>query len=96
MLIYLGHHSFINKRLFYFQVQLLHCIEQASGEGGDNHFVDGFNVAAKLKENNPEAFEILTSVKFAFNDVGTDEYGEFLKEFERPIIGYLSRFFFIH
>jgi len=68
-------------------VQLLHCIQQAEGEGGENHFVDGFNIAEHLRTSDPEAFEILSTVKFLFNDVGKDMYGEFDKVYERPVIG---------
>eukprot|EP00794_Sanderia_malayensis_P015681 gene15681-17262_t len=68
-------------------IQMLHCIKQASGGGGENHFVDGFTAAAQLREHEPELFEILSTVKFVFNDIGSDEYGEFNMAFERPIIG---------
>ena len=74
-------------QIVYFKVQLLHCIEQAAGDGGENHFLDGFNVAAQMKELYPESYKLLTSVKFMFNDVGTDAYGDFDKQYERPIIG---------
>ena len=72
---------------YFFQVQVLHCIQQATGEGGENHFVDGFKIAEHLRTSAPEAFEILTTVKFKFNDVGADVYGEFDKVYERPVIG---------
>ena len=45
------------------QVQLLHCIEQCSCEGGANKFVDGFAVAEHLRTHHPDAFRLLTTVK---------------------------------
>jgi gamma-butyrobetaine dioxygenase len=49
--------------------QLLHCITVAA-EGGESIFVDGFAVASKLRDEDPEAFAILarTPVDFAFRD----------------------------
>ena len=70
-----------------FQVQFLHCIKQTTGEGGENHFVDGFNIAEQLRAEAPEAFQVLSSVKFTFEDVGEDQYGEFRKVYERSVIG---------
>ncbi|XP_066265539.1 gamma-butyrobetaine dioxygenase-like [Branchiostoma lanceolatum] len=66
-------------------VQMLHCIEQCKGEGGDNHLVDGFNVAYQLKEENPEAFRLLTTLKVNFQDEGIDFHRFYLRE-RRPII----------
>lgn len=40
-------------------LQILHCI-QHTGTGGENFLVDGFAVALKLKEENPEVFQRLT------------------------------------
>ena len=42
-------------------VQLLHCIEQFKGQGGENEFTDGFAVASHIKENYPKEWEILTT-----------------------------------
>lgn len=69
-------------------IQLLHCIEQSDGDGsGVNHLSDGFNTAERLKEQYPDYFDLLSTVKFKFNDIGWDIYGEFNKELERPVIG---------
>ncbi len=50
-------------------LQILHCI-QASDEGGDSLFADGFALAENLKAQQPEAFEILSRVPapFIFRD----------------------------
>ncbi|KAJ7391732.1 Gamma-butyrobetaine dioxygenase [Desmophyllum pertusum] len=67
-------------------VQLLHCIEQVSSEGGANQFVDGFHVAQQLKENDPKTFNLLSTTRFQFVDFGKDMFGEFNKKFPRLII----------
>jgi gamma-butyrobetaine dioxygenase len=50
-------------------VQLLHCLSNAA-EGGESGLVDGFKVAALLREQDPHAFEVLTRtpIPYAFRD----------------------------
>ena len=68
--------------------QCLHCIEQSEGEGsGTSTLTDGFYAAEKLRHTDPLYFDTLTKVNFKFNDIGTDEFGEFDMQCERPIIG---------
>lgn len=43
-------------------LQLLHCLA-FDGEGGFNQFADGFNVAQTIKDEDPEAYKILTQIK---------------------------------
>ena len=68
---------------------MLHCIECKGGQDKDaaNVLVDSFYCAEILRKKNQEAFDVLTKVKFQYNDVGTDVYGEFHIQNERPIIG---------
>jgi len=63
-------------------IQLLHCLANAA-EGGDSGLVDGFAAAALLREEAPEAFEVLTGtpVPFQFVDAAT------VLRAERPLIG---------
>ncbi|XP_060621951.2 gamma-butyrobetaine dioxygenase isoform X2 [Anolis sagrei] len=65
-------------------IQLLHCIKQTPA-GGESEVVDGFHVANKLKELNPQAFKILTSTFVNFTDVGVD-YCDFSMESKQRII----------
>ena len=53
--------------------QFLHCIANAA-EGGDSLFADGFAIAAALKEEAPEAFQLLCEVElpFRFHDQTDD------------------------
>ena len=67
-------------------MQLFHCIEQVSSEGGANQFVDGFYVAQQLKESDPETFNLLSTTRFQFVDFGKDMFGEFNKKFARLVI----------
>jgi gamma-butyrobetaine dioxygenase len=46
-------------------IQLLHCLRSSPG-GGDNVFIDGFAVAALVREEDPQAFAMLTSAPFTF------------------------------
>lgn len=53
-------------------LQLLHCLTNAA-VGGDSGLVDGFQAAAQLRDEDPEAFGTLTRtpVPFRFNDAST-------------------------
>ncbi|MEY9844935.1 TauD/TfdA family dioxygenase [Streptacidiphilus sp. MAP5-3] len=54
-------------------LQLLHCLVN-NALGGDSGLVDGFAVASQLREEDPEAFAVLTTtpVEFAFRDAVTE------------------------
>lgn len=43
-------------------LQLLHCLA-FDGEGGFNQFADGFKVAQTIKDEDPEAFKLLSQIK---------------------------------
>ncbi len=43
-------------------VILFHCLEASADGGGASVLVDGFNVAARLQDENPAAFDILSRV----------------------------------
>jgi gamma-butyrobetaine dioxygenase len=46
-------------------LQLLHCLHNST-EGGDTALVDGFAAAAALREQDPEAFEVLTRTRVGY------------------------------
>ncbi len=54
-------------------VQLLHCLTSAA-DGGDSALLDGFAAAARLREIDPAAFEVLTKtpVTFSYVDAATE------------------------
>jgi gamma-butyrobetaine dioxygenase len=54
-------------------LQLLHCLS-SSASGGENTLVDGFRVAAELRQTAPEAFDLLAwqPVRFTYRDEGTE------------------------
>lgn len=53
--------------------QLLHCLENEA-EGGESVLCDGYAVAESLRAQDPEAFELLStvSIPFRFHDADTD------------------------
>lgn len=58
--------------------QFLHCIARTPDvEGGENQLVDGFFVAEALRQEDPEAFQLLCETQIHYWDYGTD----FLKDF---------------
>lgn len=72
-------------------VQLLHCLSNEV-DGGENLLVDGFQAAARLLAEHPEAFELLTRIRlpYRFSDekadlrsrvpfIETDDAGNVLK-----------------
>jgi gamma-butyrobetaine dioxygenase len=54
-------------------IQLLHCLKSEAA-GGDSGLVDGFWAAAKLREINPDAFDILSGTLFHFEYRSADAY----------------------
>jgi gamma-butyrobetaine dioxygenase len=46
-------------------LQLLHCVTNAA-VGGDSGLVDGFRAAVQLREESPDAFDVLTSTAVTF------------------------------
>ncbi|RDD36325.1 Gamma-butyrobetaine dioxygenase [Trichoplax sp. H2] len=71
-------------------IQFLHCVQQAAGGGGENQFVDGFNVAEVLRKENPYYFDLLTQHAFVFFDIGND-YVEYNQLNHHPLITLNSR-----
>ncbi|NWV76482.1 BODG dioxygenase, partial [Dasyornis broadbenti] len=65
-------------------VQFLHCIKQTAA-GGESEVVDGFHVCNKLKKQNPEAYQILSSTAVNYADVGVD-YCDFAVHCKQRII----------
>ncbi|XP_075044106.1 gamma-butyrobetaine dioxygenase [Mixophyes fleayi] len=65
-------------------VQFLHCLKQAE-TGGESEVVDGFHICNQLREQNPDAFSILTSTQIDFTDTGID-YCDFSLQSKQRII----------
>jgi gamma-butyrobetaine dioxygenase len=49
-------------------IQLFHCITQAS-EGGDSRFLDGFRLAQKVWQKDPQAFTTLSQHQVLYHDL---------------------------
>uniref|UniRef100_A0A8C1HAG5 Butyrobetaine (gamma), 2-oxoglutarate dioxygenase (gamma-butyrobetaine hydroxylase) 1 n=1 Tax=Cyprinus carpio carpio TaxID=630221 RepID=A0A8C1HAG5_CYPCA len=65
-------------------VQFLHCVRQAD-QGGESEVVDGFHMAEQLRREDPEAFNILSSLRVDFTDSGAD-YCDFRVQSKNHII----------
>jgi len=63
-------------------LQMFHCL-QFEGTGGDSTLVDGFKVAEDIRRSDPDAFEVLSSVRVPAQYLGD---GVHLRA-EHPIIG---------
>ncbi|ELT89689.1 hypothetical protein CAPTEDRAFT_152626 [Capitella teleta] len=55
-------------------VQMLHCLKQVPTQGGENEFVDCFQVGELMRKYHPEEFELLTTLPIDYKDVGADSY----------------------
>ena len=69
-------------------MQMLHCISQVPMEGGENQLSDGFHAALKLKESNPDYYELLSTAVVDFHDVGVEDF-EFYQMNRIPIISWV-------
>nr|XP_053644313.1 gamma-butyrobetaine dioxygenase-like [Cherax quadricarinatus] len=58
-------------------VQLLHCISQIEGDGGDNLFVDSFQAAAIFRSLHPDRFNLLVKTPVVFSDTGVEDGQKF-------------------
>ncbi|CAJ0605264.1 unnamed protein product [Cylicocyclus nassatus] len=53
------------------ELQMLHMVRKAE-EGGNNFFVDGFQVAEQIRKERPDVFDILTKYSLEFIEEGYD------------------------
>ncbi|XP_037087849.1 gamma-butyrobetaine dioxygenase-like [Pollicipes pollicipes] len=53
-------------------VQMLHCISQHQGSGGENTLTDSFYVAQLIRQQRPDLFKLLSVMPFEFFDVGVE------------------------
>ena len=75
---------------FTYKVHTLHCIVQAKSIGGENEFVDTFNVASQMKQERPEEYELLCQTPLYHMDRGKDKFGTFYKQAVHPLFRYLD------
>lgn len=67
-------------------VTVLHYLKQ-SLQGGKSTLVDGFKIAERIRQVDPEAFEILSTVPVNWVDKGTENGLRFHKILITPVIG---------
>ncbi|XP_070557980.1 gamma-butyrobetaine dioxygenase-like [Ptychodera flava] len=76
-LAYTGHKLSLHTDLPHFDytpnLSVFHCIKQCGGTtGGESMFADGFKTALQLKDEDPEAFQILCDTSCDFIEKGVD------------------------
>ncbi|XP_049792672.1 gamma-butyrobetaine dioxygenase-like isoform X2 [Schistocerca nitens] len=67
-------------------INLLHCVVQTKGDGGDNLLADGYYLSEKLKVTNPEAYKTLSTVRVTWSDVGKHGGKLFYFLYRTPVI----------
>uniref|UniRef100_A0A1Y1M8T6 Gamma-butyrobetaine dioxygenase n=1 Tax=Photinus pyralis TaxID=7054 RepID=A0A1Y1M8T6_PHOPY len=65
---------------------ILHCLVQTDGEGGDSLLSDGLYHAEKLRQENKEAFDLLSSVEVNWLDIGSEHGDKYHTIFRCPVI----------
>ncbi|KAF5279676.1 hypothetical protein FQR65_LT15311 [Abscondita terminalis] len=67
-------------------VTLLHCLVQTEATGGESLLTDGFHVVEKLRKENKETFDILSSVNVNWVDVGAEHGDKYHTIYRSPVI----------
>ncbi|XP_068085044.1 gamma-butyrobetaine dioxygenase [Anabrus simplex] len=67
-------------------VNLLHCLVQTVGEGGENELTDILNVSNKLRRDKPEEYKILTKTLVEWSDIGEERGIRFHSLYRSPVI----------
>ncbi|XP_030380776.1 gamma-butyrobetaine dioxygenase [Scaptodrosophila lebanonensis] len=67
-------------------INILHTLVQSSSPGGANTLTDGFYIAAKLRDQYPKYYELLSSVPVNWYDIGRDGDMTFHSLWRAPII----------
>ncbi|KAG7169311.1 Gamma-butyrobetaine dioxygenase-like 4 [Homarus americanus] len=79
-------HSDIPSRKYKPCIQMLHCIRQFHGEGGDNQLTDGFQVSHNFRTLHPDKFHILATTPVDFIDIGVEDGRDFFLVNHDPMI----------
>lgn len=67
-------------------VTVLHYLKQSKA-GGKSTLADGFQIAERIRQEDPSAFEILTTLPVNWVDKGVENGLKFHKIFRQPVIG---------
>ncbi|CAK1540379.1 unnamed protein product [Leptosia nina] len=67
-------------------VNMLHCLVQTHGEGGENLLSDCHYTANYMKENHYTKYKLLTDIEVEWSDIGTENGNEFFKLHRSPVI----------
>ncbi|XP_072938584.1 gamma-butyrobetaine dioxygenase-like [Epargyreus clarus] len=65
---------------------MLHCLVQTLGDGGENMLADCHYTAKYMAQHHPEQFKLLTETEVEWRDVGVEHGKEFFKLHRSPVI----------
>lgn len=71
-------------------VSLLHCLVQSSSAGAANLLTDGFFIAQRFKNQQPDFYRILKQTLVNWSDYGVEEGNEFQKVLRASVIRYVA------
>ncbi|XP_047003044.1 gamma-butyrobetaine dioxygenase-like isoform X1 [Schistocerca americana] len=67
-------------------LNLLHCLVQTDGPGGENLITDGFYVGNHMKKHNPDFYKLLSTVPVEWLDIGEEDGIKFHTLYRAPVI----------
>jgi len=67
-------------------INMLHCLVQTEGIGGDSQITDALHVAEKLKREKPELYKVLTETPVDWSDIGQESGYSFYSLYRSPVI----------
>ncbi|XP_023707783.1 gamma-butyrobetaine dioxygenase isoform X2 [Cryptotermes secundus] len=67
-------------------INMLHCLVQTEGTGGENQVTDAMHVAEKLKREKPEVYKVLTETPVEWCDIGQESGYSFHSLYRTPVI----------
>ena len=68
------------------QINMLHCLVQTEGIGGESQITDGLHVAKELEREKPEIYKVLTETPVDWSDIGQESGYSFYNLYRSPII----------
>jgi gamma-butyrobetaine dioxygenase len=68
------------------QINMLHCLVQTDGIGGESQLTDALHIAKKLKRETPEIYKVLTETPVDWCDIGLDGGYSFYCLYRSPVI----------
>lgn len=67
-------------------INMLHCLVQTEGIGGESQITDGLHVAKELEREKPEIYKVLMETPVDWSDIGQESGYSFYNLYRSPII----------